>query len=156
MFLPTVIFGIEISKKYFGKKPKSPDNSLLGLSPFLQMKIACGEVELENFYGEGSFKPYDIVQLQSFSGDDTLFDNLYKLTKTESQKCKCGDKFLTEDGTIGKIFGYEIPSNWEEVGIRIVDDSDNKFTFIKRDDKQVVSKVEFPLIGIIQPNLQIV
>jgi hypothetical protein len=146
--LPLVIFGLKIDRKYFGKKPKN-SNPLLDLSPLMAIDIAFGEIEMTNFYGEGSFMPYDVVQMRSHPREHSLEDNLFVFNYKDCLKLKLGDKIETESGDSCTIFGYTFPENWEEIGIKVIDESNSRFTFAIVKNNKVMESILLPPVGIV-------
>jgi hypothetical protein len=145
-----VIFGIKINRKHFGRKPLDKSNLILRYDPMYQMDIANGNIEMENVYGEGSFIPYDVVPLQPYPGDHTFSTNFYLFEKSDHSILKLGDLVETQIGTPCTIFGYILPPNWEEIGLKVVDDSNDRFTFALVENDQIVSEIILPPVGIIK------
>jgi|TARA_B100000315_G_C14557073_1_gene578695 hypothetical protein len=126
-------FGIEIDKSYFGKKPEGESHAesmMKSFSPTYRMEQAFGgdNYKQVNQYGEGSFKPYDVVPLKDFSGDMTLEYGLKVFNLSDFEKLYLGKEIKTNKGTY-KIFGYKFPEDWENIGIKVIEESFSKPSF---------------------------
>jgi hypothetical protein len=127
-------FGIEIDKSFFGKKPAGDHAKSMMDSFSPAYRKGRGDWKRVNQYGEGFFKPYDVVALSDFSGDLTLEYGLKVFNLSDFEKLYLGQEINTSKGTY-KIFGYKLPEDWENIGIKVVDESYKKTSFFGEKNK---------------------
>ncbi len=118
--LPTVLFGIKIEKSLFGKMPKSaiedPARAIFkGLMP---PSLNQEKEEMINFYGEGYFEPFDVVQMRIFPGQVDLLTGLHLFdAKYWYERLVLGEIVDTNEGK-ALVFGYVLPENWGELQLK--------------------------------------
>lgn len=150
--LPLVIFGIKIEKSLFGKKPKSTNEDPVGaiIRGFSPLTSTLNKEELDNYYGDGYFEPFNVVQMQVFPGYMELALDLFVLEVHEwYNKINLGDIVDTNNGK-AIVFGYELPENWEDLKLK-VDTTAKKWAFTIVENGLVIT-VGLPPVAIAIPS----
>ncbi|MDP3012887.1 MAG: hypothetical protein Q8M92_01505 [Candidatus Subteraquimicrobiales bacterium] len=117
---PMVIFGIRIEKELFGTCSKSAMDSSGARMADLVPYSSATDGEQVNIHGPGFFEPYDYLHLWNKD-----IDNLVIILEADKYcyNVMLGDivKIGIQDERVEHaiVFGYQLPSNHEEIDLQI-------------------------------------
>ncbi|MDD2229995.1 MAG: hypothetical protein PHY48_11340 [Candidatus Cloacimonetes bacterium] len=117
--IPLAVIGIRVEKSLFGKCSKEDYDSLGARMADLMPFTPTRGRDLKNIYGEGYFKPYDVIELWN----KTMHFSLHVLDAEKyCYNVELGQIVQTLSSEYALIFGYSMPYNHDEMDINIHDE----------------------------------